>query len=116
VAKVVGAAKWNHGPVPTRPKDRGFMSGPGNNPAKTTRVGFLAISGTEPNRTEPPVKMRTASGLPGPVAYTKHDQYVDCVVLAHHSPPALTFAIGPIFVESLSKTRTFQPEYHLLSQ
>ena len=34
-AKVVGTVIWNHGPVPTRPKHRGFMSGPGNNPAKT---------------------------------------------------------------------------------
>jgi hypothetical protein len=32
-------------------KNRGFMSGPGNNPAKTMRFGFLAGSGTEPNRT-----------------------------------------------------------------
>jgi len=27
------------------------MSGPGNKPTKTQRVGFLAGSGTEPNRT-----------------------------------------------------------------
>ena len=45
-----------------------------------------------------------------------HDQYVDCVVLSPLSPPALTFAIGPIFVESQSKTRTFRPKFHLLSQ
>ena len=27
------------------------MSGPGNNPAKTSRIGFLAGSGTKPNQT-----------------------------------------------------------------
>jgi hypothetical protein len=51
VAKVVGTAKWNHSPVPTRPKNCGFMSRPGNKPAKTMQVGFLAGSGTEPNQT-----------------------------------------------------------------
>jgi hypothetical protein len=30
-------------------QNRGFMSGPGNKPAKTMRFGFLAGSGTEPN-------------------------------------------------------------------
>jgi len=61
---------WNCGPVPTWPKTHGSMSGPGNDPAKTARVRFLAGSGTEPNRTEPPVKTRTTAGLPGPVANT----------------------------------------------
>jgi hypothetical protein len=32
-------------------KNRGFMSGPGNNPTKTMRFWFLAGFGTEPNRT-----------------------------------------------------------------
>ena len=30
------------------------MSGPGNNPAKTERVGFQVGSGTEPNRLSGP--------------------------------------------------------------
>jgi len=50
-AKVVRTIIWNRGPVSTRPKKRGVMSGPGNNTAKTERGGFLAGSGTEPNRT-----------------------------------------------------------------
>jgi hypothetical protein len=32
-------------------KNRGLMSVPGDNPAKTTRFGFLAGKRTEPNRT-----------------------------------------------------------------
>ena len=36
-----------------------------------------------------------------------HDQYVDCAVSAALSPPAVRFAIRPVFVESLSKTRQF---------
>jgi len=36
-----------------------------------------------------------------------HDVYADCAVLASLSPPAFRFAIWPIFVESLSKTREF---------
>jgi hypothetical protein len=43
-AKVAGTVLWDHGPGSTRPKNRGFMSGPGNNPAETERVGFLAGS------------------------------------------------------------------------
>jgi len=50
-AKVGGTAKWNRGAGTTRPKNRGFMSGPGNKPAKTKRVGFLAGIGTELNQT-----------------------------------------------------------------
>jgi len=49
LGKVVGTAKWNRGPVPTRPKNPRFMSCPGNQPAKPTRVWFLASSGNEPN-------------------------------------------------------------------
>ena len=37
-----------------------------------------------------------------------HDVYADCSVLAALSPPAFRFAIRPIFVESLSKTREFR--------
>jgi len=44
------AYNWNRGPVPTRPNTRTSMSGPGNKPAKPTRVWSLAGSGTESNR------------------------------------------------------------------
>ena len=50
-AKVAGTAIWNRGPGTTRAKNRGFMSDPGNNPAKTQWVEFLPGSGTERNRT-----------------------------------------------------------------
>jgi len=50
-AKVAGTVIWNRGPGATQPKNPGFMSGPGNNPAKTKRVGFLSGSGTKPNQT-----------------------------------------------------------------
>jgi hypothetical protein len=40
--KVGGTAKWNHGPGRAQPKNRGFISGPGNKPAKRMGVGFLA--------------------------------------------------------------------------
>ena len=50
-AKVVGTVIWDRGPAPTRPKNRGFMSRPVNNPAKTKQVGFLPGSGTELNWT-----------------------------------------------------------------
>ena len=43
-AKVAETVKWNRGAGTTRPKNRGFMSGPGNNPAKTERFGFLGGS------------------------------------------------------------------------
>jgi hypothetical protein len=49
-ATVAGTVKWNRGAGTTLPKHLRFMSGPGNNPAKSQRVGFLAGSGTEPNR------------------------------------------------------------------
>jgi len=39
-----------------------------------------------------------------------HDQYVDCAVLPPLSPPAVRFAIGPIFVESLWKKVIFRPK------
>ena len=45
-----------------------------------------------------------------------HDVYADCAVLAVLSPPALRFAIRPIFVESLSKTREFRFKSTLISQ
>ena len=41
---MVGTAKWNRGPSSTRAKNRGYMSGPGNKPAKTERVGLLGSS------------------------------------------------------------------------
>ena len=50
-AKNVATAKWTRGPVPTRPKNTGFWSGPRNKPAKALRFGFLAGQRTEPNRT-----------------------------------------------------------------
>jgi len=40
-AKVAGTVKWNRGPVTTRPKNRGFMSGAVNKPTKTARFGIL---------------------------------------------------------------------------
>jgi hypothetical protein len=49
--KVAGTVIWNRGPGSTRPKNRGFMTGPGNKPAQTMQVGFLAWSGTELNQT-----------------------------------------------------------------
>jgi len=42
--KVAGTVMCNRGPGSTRPKNRGFMSGPGNQPAKTERVGLLGGS------------------------------------------------------------------------
>jgi len=42
--KAAGTVIWNCGPGSTRPKNRGFMSGPGNKPAKTERVGLLGGS------------------------------------------------------------------------
>ena len=43
-ATVAGTVIWNRGPGSIRPKNRGFMSGPGNKPAKTERVGLLGGS------------------------------------------------------------------------
>ena len=48
---VAGTVKWNCGPDTTQLKNRRFISGAGNSPAKKRRFGFLAGSGTEPNRT-----------------------------------------------------------------
>jgi len=44
-----------------------------------------------------------------------HDQYIDCVLLAALSPPAVRLAIGPMIVESLSKTREFRIKYGVIS-
>jgi hypothetical protein len=41
-AKNVGTAKWTCGPVPTRPKNPQFRSGPDHKPAKTFPLVFLA--------------------------------------------------------------------------
>ena len=46
---------------------------------------------------------------------SQHDQWVDCAVLATLSPPTLRFAIGPIFVESLSKSHEFRFLFGLIS-
>jgi hypothetical protein len=43
-AKVAGTVIWNHGLGSTRPKNHGFMSGPGNNPALVTGFGLLGCS------------------------------------------------------------------------
>jgi hypothetical protein len=43
-AKGAGTVKWNRGPGTNWAKNRGFMSGPGNNPAKTARFGLLGAS------------------------------------------------------------------------
>jgi len=51
MTKVVGTVIWNCSHVWTRPKNTELMSSPGNNSAKTMRVGFLASSATELNRT-----------------------------------------------------------------
>jgi len=49
-AQCAGMVQWNGGLDKTRPKNRKFVSGPGNLTAKTTRVKFLAGSGTAQNR------------------------------------------------------------------
>ena len=45
-----------------------------------------------------------------------HDVYADCAVSAARAPPAFRFAIRPIFVESLSKTRKFRWKSTLIWQ
>ena len=45
-----------------------------------------------------------------------HDVYADCSVFAGLSSPAFWFAIRPIFVESLSKTRAFRWKSTLIWQ
>jgi len=50
-AKVAGTVQWNRGGGKTCPKNCGFLSGAGRNPAKTLRVRLLAGSGTESNWT-----------------------------------------------------------------
>jgi len=67
-AKLVGTVIWNHGPVPTWPKNHGFMSGPGNNPAITKQVGIWP--GLELNWTEPLAQIPTAGGFPESIANT----------------------------------------------
>jgi hypothetical protein len=46
--KVAWTVIWKRGPGWTRPKNRGFMSGPGNNPVLVTRVGLLGGSWPRP--------------------------------------------------------------------
>jgi len=53
-AKGTGTVKWNCGAGTTWPKNRGFMSSLGNNPAKIEWVGFLPRSGTKPNHRSKP--------------------------------------------------------------
>jgi len=48
-AKVEGTIIWNGGWGAALPKTHWFMSGPGNNPAKTEWVKFLDGSRMEPN-------------------------------------------------------------------
>jgi len=50
-AKVADTVIWNRGLCTTRPKNRGFISGAGNNPTKTMTVRFLGRSRTKPNQT-----------------------------------------------------------------
>jgi len=50
-AKVARTVIWNCGPGTTRAKNRGFMAGPGNDPAKTKWFRVLAGFGTELNGT-----------------------------------------------------------------
>jgi len=54
VPQVAGTGIWNHGLGTTRPNNGGFMSSPGNNSAKTERVGFLDGSRTKPNHLSNP--------------------------------------------------------------
>jgi hypothetical protein len=49
--QVVETVKWNRSRGLAWPKTCRFMSGLGNNPAKTNWVSFLAGSGTKPNQT-----------------------------------------------------------------
>jgi len=53
-AKVLSSGKWGSAVCRTCPKNRGFMSGVGNNPARTMWVWLLAGSGTDPNRIASP--------------------------------------------------------------
>jgi len=68
-AKVARTVRWNCSLGTTWPKNCSFMSGPGNNTARTKRVRFLTGS-LEANRTELPVKTWTTGGLPGPIVNT----------------------------------------------
>jgi hypothetical protein len=43
-AKIAGTVKMELRPGYNPAKNRGFMPGPGNNPAKTARFGFLGDS------------------------------------------------------------------------
>jgi hypothetical protein len=54
-AKVAAIVKWNRSLGITTPTNHAFISVPGNNPAKTERVGFLARAGTEPNSSARPI-------------------------------------------------------------
>ena len=50
VAKLAGTVQGNHGPGTTLPKNNGYISGPGDNYAKTQQVRFLDRYGNELNR------------------------------------------------------------------
>ena len=67
-AKAVGTVKLELQSGSNLAKNPRFYGRTGEQPVKTKRVGFWPC--LEPNRTEPPVKTRTAGGLPRPVANT----------------------------------------------
>jgi len=72
----------------TTPKTRPIGNGPVL-PPKSRHFNITTL---------PPIKYLSSDRI-------VHDQYVDGAVLAALSPPDLKFAIQPIFVELLSKTR-----------
>jgi len=84
-AKGARTVKWNCNPGITRPKNCGFMSGLGNNPAKAKWVGFWTGSGTKTNQTKPLVKPRTTGGLPGLIANTNRVQHTLSAPYTEHS-------------------------------
>jgi len=47
---------------------------------------------------------------------SSHNQYVDCVVCASLSPPAVKFATVPIFCESILKTHNFRTKHGVFSE
>jgi hypothetical protein len=47
---------------------------------------------------------------------SRHDHYLVCAALAALSPHAVRFGIGPIFVESLSKTRQIRGKSRVILQ
>jgi len=99
-AKLARTVKWSCNPGITRPKNCGFMSGPGNNPAKAKWVGFWTGSGTKQNQTKPLVKPRTTGGLPGPIANTNRVQHTLSAPYTEHS-----IYLGLSVIPSVSQVR-----------